>query len=168
MIVNSNRCALIDRFNRSCDTVLKLLRSAKKNKNIPRHDRFLYNKGALLNESNFCWVEGSKHTSLCNTGSSCKFRVPSWNTHNKVLVNCGLIIFWLDENAIQAWYESETPNSRGNLCAILALPSPLSWYLNVHFSRPCRQRRGLLIPLLIWWVPHCAVWITQVSASGQS
>ncbi|MEI9825471.1 transposase, partial [Klebsiella pneumoniae] len=32
---------------------------------------------------------------------------------NKALINRGSITFWLDDEAIQAWYESATPSSRG-------------------------------------------------------
>jgi hypothetical protein len=31
----------------------------------------------------------------------------------KPLINRGSITFWLDDEAIQAWYESATPSSRG-------------------------------------------------------
>ncbi|MGV6421665.1 hypothetical protein ACVN8H_24605, partial [Escherichia coli] len=54
MIDKNNHNKDIDRFNRSTNTNLKLLRSAKKNKNIPRHDHFSYSDGVLLNKSNFC------------------------------------------------------------------------------------------------------------------
>ena len=33
--------------------------------------------------------------------------------HNKALINRGSITFWLDDEAIQAQYESATPSSRG-------------------------------------------------------
>ncbi|KAB3083818.1 IS5/IS1182 family transposase, partial [Escherichia coli] len=41
------------------------------------------------------------------------FRITNRHTYNKALVNCGSIIFWPDEKAIQARYESVTPHSRG-------------------------------------------------------
>ncbi|MEN7445253.1 transposase, partial [Escherichia coli] len=37
----------------------------------------------------------------------------NWPTYNKALINRGSITFWLDDEAIQAWYESATPSSRG-------------------------------------------------------
>ncbi|QCC84083.1 IS5 family transposase (plasmid) [Klebsiella pneumoniae] len=42
-----------------------------------------------------------------------KFRITNWPTYNKALINRGSITFWLDDEAIQAWYESATPSSRG-------------------------------------------------------
>ncbi|HEO1743192.1 TPA: IS5 family transposase, partial [Klebsiella pneumoniae] len=35
------------------------------------------------------------------------------STYNKALINRGSLTFWLDDEAIQAWYESATPSSRG-------------------------------------------------------
>ncbi|AZZ16822.1 MULTISPECIES: IS5 family transposase [Klebsiella] len=42
-----------------------------------------------------------------------KFRITNWPTYNKALINRGSLTFWLDDEAIQAWYESATPSSRG-------------------------------------------------------
>ncbi len=42
-----------------------------------------------------------------------KFRITNGYAYNKALVNRGSITFWLDEEAVQAWYESATPSSRG-------------------------------------------------------
>ncbi|MFM3836726.1 IS5/IS1182 family transposase, partial [Klebsiella pneumoniae] len=33
-----------------------------------------------------------------------KFRITNWPTYNKALINRGSITFWLDDEAIQAWY----------------------------------------------------------------
>jgi hypothetical protein len=44
-----------------------------------------------------------------------KFKITNWPTYNKALINRGSITFWLDDEAIQAWYESATPSSRGRL-----------------------------------------------------
>nr|BBV20731.1 IS5 family transposase [Escherichia coli] len=41
------------------------------------------------------------------------FKITNWPTYNKALINRGSITFWLDDEAIQAWYESATPSSRG-------------------------------------------------------
>ncbi|VTM00986.1 transposase [Klebsiella pneumoniae] len=41
-----------------------------------------------------------------------KFKITT-ATYNKALINRGSITFWLDDEAIQAWYESATPSSRG-------------------------------------------------------
>ncbi len=42
-----------------------------------------------------------------------KFKITNWRNYNKALINRGSITFWLDDEAIQAWYESATPASRG-------------------------------------------------------
>ncbi|PLK73515.1 transposase, partial [Klebsiella pneumoniae] len=42
-----------------------------------------------------------------------KFKITNWPTYNKALINRGSITFCLDDEAIQAWYESATPSSRG-------------------------------------------------------
>ena len=42
-----------------------------------------------------------------------KFRITNWPTYNKAFINRGSLTFWLDDEAIQAWYESATPSSRG-------------------------------------------------------
>ncbi|HHI3485608.1 TPA: transposase, partial [Klebsiella quasipneumoniae] len=36
-----------------------------------------------------------------------KFKITNWPTYS------GSLTFWLDDEAIQAWYESATPSSRG-------------------------------------------------------
>jgi hypothetical protein len=61
-----------------------------------------------------------------------KFKITNWPTYNKALINRGSITFWLDDEAIQAWYESATPSSREDLSAILTLPSRLCWSLNAY------------------------------------
>ncbi|SMZ42811.1 Mobile element protein (plasmid) [Escherichia coli] len=38
-----------------------------------------------------------------------KFRITNWSTYNKALINRGSLTFWLDDEAIQAWYESAAP-----------------------------------------------------------
>ncbi|WP_419146439.1 transposase [Klebsiella pneumoniae] len=50
-------------------------------------------------------------------------------------MNRGSITFWLDDEAIQAWYESATPSSRADLSAILTLPS-VCWSLNAYSADP--------------------------------
>ena len=42
-----------------------------------------------------------------------KFKITNWRNYNKALINRGSITFWVDDEAIQAWYESATPASRG-------------------------------------------------------
>jgi len=40
------------------------------------------------------------------------FRITHWKTYNKALINRGTITFWLDDEAVKAWYETATPASR--------------------------------------------------------
>ncbi len=42
-----------------------------------------------------------------------KFKITNWKTYNKALINRDSLTFWLNDEAIQAWYESATPSSRG-------------------------------------------------------
>ncbi|TNV11487.1 IS5 family transposase [Buttiauxella sp. B2] len=42
-----------------------------------------------------------------------KYKITNWKTYNKALIHRGSVTFWLDDEAIQAWYESATPSSRG-------------------------------------------------------
>lgn len=42
-----------------------------------------------------------------------KYKITNWKTYNKALINLGSVTFWLDDEAIQAWYESATPSPRG-------------------------------------------------------
>ena len=41
------------------------------------------------------------------------FCITNWRNYNKALINRGSLSFWLDDEAIQAWYVSATPASRG-------------------------------------------------------
>jgi len=41
------------------------------------------------------------------------FRITNWKTYNKALINRGAITFWLDDEAVKAWYETATSASRG-------------------------------------------------------
>lgn len=42
-----------------------------------------------------------------------KYKITNWKTYNKALIHRGSVTFWLDDEAMQAWYESATPSSRG-------------------------------------------------------
>ena len=42
-----------------------------------------------------------------------KFRITNWHTYNKALINRGSMTFWLDDEAIKAWYETAPPSARG-------------------------------------------------------
>ncbi|BEC69416.1 hypothetical protein VEE57_11320 [Escherichia coli] len=57
-----------------------------------------------------------------------KFRITNWSTYNKALINRGSLTFWLDDEAIQAWYESATRlHHEEGPSAILISPSPPFW-----------------------------------------
>ena len=43
-----------------------------------------------------------------------KFKITNWQTCNKALINRGSLILWLDESAIQAWYDNAKPSSRSH------------------------------------------------------
>lgn len=42
-----------------------------------------------------------------------KFKITTWSTYNKALINRGSLTFWLDDEAIQTRYESTAPSSQG-------------------------------------------------------
>lgn len=42
-----------------------------------------------------------------------KFRITNWHTYNKALINRGSMTFWLDDEAIKAWYETATHSAQG-------------------------------------------------------
>lgn len=42
-----------------------------------------------------------------------KFKITNWPAYNKALINRGAMTFWLDDDAIKAWYETATPSARG-------------------------------------------------------
>ena len=42
-----------------------------------------------------------------------KFKITHWATYNKALIHRGSLTLWLDESAIQAWYDKPNMSSRG-------------------------------------------------------
>ncbi|EGE4415992.1 hypothetical protein DKZ07_23715, partial [Shigella flexneri] len=77
-----------------------------------------------------------------------KFKITNWPTYNKALINRGSITFWLDDEAIQAWYESATPSSRGRpqrysdlaitgTVAKLAMRQPFVLFKGLTFQKLC-------------------------------
>ncbi|WP_261426180.1 transposase, partial [Serratia proteamaculans] len=42
-----------------------------------------------------------------------KFKITNWATYNKALIHRGSLTFWLDESALQAWYDEPNTSSRG-------------------------------------------------------
>lgn len=53
-----------------------------------------------------------------------KFKITNWRNYNKAHINRGSITFWLDDEAIQAWYESATPASWGRPMILVIDGSP--------------------------------------------
>ncbi|MCS5945118.1 hypothetical protein LNP25_00090 [Klebsiella variicola subsp. variicola] len=85
----------------------------------------------MLNKSNFAELKDQITHPPDNTDHSVakqKFRITNWSTYNKALINRGSLTFWLDDEAIQAWYESATPSHHEEgPSAILISPSPPFW-----------------------------------------
>ncbi|BDZ87785.1 IS5 family transposase [Escherichia coli] len=76
-----------------------------------------------------------------------KFKITNWPTYNKALINRGSITFWLDDEAIQAWYESATPSSRGRPQRYSDLAITTVLVIKRVFRLTLRAlRRALLIP----------------------
>jgi hypothetical protein len=91
-----------------------------------------------------------------------KFKITNWPTYNKALINRGSITFWLDDEAIQAWYESATPSSRGRpqRYSDLAITTVL---VIKRVFRLTLLRRVLLIPFFLMNVPLRCPDYTSVS-----
>jgi hypothetical protein len=88
-----------------------------------------------------------------------KFKITNWPTYNKALINRGSITFWLDDEAIQAWYESATPSSRGRPQRY----SDLAITTVLVIKRVDPARRALLIPFFLMNVPLRCPDYTSVS-----
>jgi hypothetical protein len=77
-----------------------------------------------------------------------KFKITNWPTYNKALINRGSITFWLDDEAIQAWYES-APSSRGRPQRYSDLAITTVLVIKRVFRLTCALRRALLIPFFL-------------------
>ncbi|WP_410318759.1 transposase [Klebsiella pneumoniae] len=75
-----------------------------------------------------------------------KFRITNWSTYNKALINRGSLTFWLDDGAIQAWYESATPSSRGRPQRYSDLAITTVLVIKRVFRLTLRAAQVLLIP----------------------
>jgi hypothetical protein len=96
-----------------------------------------------------------------------KFKITNWPTYNKALINRGSITFWLDDEAIQAWYESATPSSRGRPQRYSDLAITTVLVIKRVFRLTLRAAQALLIPFFSD-ERSAAARITAVSAGGQS
>nr|QIQ16301.1 Mobile element protein [Klebsiella pneumoniae] len=71
-----------------------------------------------------------------------KFRITNWSTYNKALINRGSLTFWLDDEAIQAWYESATPSTeKSGQHRQTALTTPGSVTMNCGVRKSARLSR---------------------------
>jgi hypothetical protein len=97
-----------------------------------------------------------------------KFKITNWPTYNKALINRGSITFWLDDEAIQAWYESATPSSRGRPQRYSDLAITTVLVIKRVFRLTLRAAQGFIDSIFsLMNVPYVAR-ITAVSAGGQS
>jgi hypothetical protein len=77
-----------------------------------------------------------------------KFKITNWNAYNKALVNRGSLTFWLDEQAIQAWYDEPQTSSRGRPQHYSELAISTVLMLKRIFGLTLRAAQGSLIPFL--------------------
>ncbi len=73
-----------------------------------------------------------------------KFKITNWRNYNKALINRGSITFWLDDEAIQAWYESATPASRGRPQRYSDLAITTILVIKRVFRLPLRAAQGFI------------------------
>jgi hypothetical protein len=85
-----------------------------------------------------------------------KFKITNWCNYNKALINRGSITFWLDDEAIQAWYESATPASRGRPQRYSDLAITTVLVIKRVFRLTLRAAQGFIDSIFPRWVSHCA------------
>ncbi len=73
-----------------------------------------------------------------------KFRINNWRTYNKALINRGSFTFWLDGEAVQAWYESATPSARGRPQRYSDLAITTVLVIKRVFRLPLRAVQGFI------------------------
>ncbi len=97
-----------------------------------------------------------------------KFRITNWSTYNKALINRGSLTFWLDDEAIQAWYESATPSSRGRPQRYSDLAITTVLVIKRVFRLTLRAAQGFIDSIFALMNVPLRARITPVSVSGQS
>ncbi|ATF08799.1 Mobile element protein [Candidatus Enterovibrio altilux] len=57
-----------------------------------------------------------------------RYQIINWKEYNQALINCGSLMLWLDEEAIQLWNQTKKVNDYGrpHLFSDLAIASELS------------------------------------------
>jgi hypothetical protein len=78
-----------------------------------------------------------------------KFKITNWNVYNKALVNRGSLTFWLDESAIQAWYDEPKTSSRGRPQRYSELAISTVLMLKRVFSLTLRAVQGFIDSIFI-------------------
>ena len=73
-----------------------------------------------------------------------KFKITNWRNYNKALINRGSLTFWLDDETIQAWYESATPASRGRPQCYSDLAITTVLVIKRVFRLPLRATQGFI------------------------
>lgn len=73
-----------------------------------------------------------------------KYRVRNWKEYNEALVNRGKVMFWITEEAMEAWEEKQKTGKRGKpkLFSNTAIETALT--LKEVFHLPLRQTEGFL------------------------
>jgi hypothetical protein len=97
-----------------------------------------------------------------------KFKITNWPTYNKALINRGSITFWLDDEAIQAWYESATPSSRGRPQRYSDLAITTVLVIKRVFRLTLRAAQGFIDSIFSLMNVPLRCPITPVSARAQS
>ncbi|EFE93373.1 Uncharacterised protein [Serratia odorifera] len=73
-----------------------------------------------------------------------KFKITKRSTYNKALINRGFLTFWLDDEAVQAWYESAMPSSRGRPQRYSDLPITTVLVIKHVFRLTLRAAQGFI------------------------
>ncbi len=97
-----------------------------------------------------------------------KFKITNWPTYNKALINRGSITFWLDDEAIQAWYESATPSSRGRPQRYSDLAITTVLVIKRVFRLTLRAAQGFIDSISLMNVPLRCPDYTSVSKRAKS
>jgi hypothetical protein len=97
-----------------------------------------------------------------------KFKITKWATYNKALIHRGSLTFWLDESAIQAWYNDLNTSSRGlpQRSSVLAISTVLM--LKHVFRLTLRVAQGFIDFIFTLMNSRSGARITPASAGGLS
>lgn len=96
------------------------------------------------------------------------FKITNWKTYNKALINRASLTFWLGYEAIQAWYESATPSSRGRPQRYSDLAITTVLVIKRVFRLTLRAAQGFIDSIFTLMDVPLRCQITPALASGQS